>query len=71
MFVPIFMSRGESAKELGEIRKFIGDLLARTSDRKNVREIYNRCNRVLEHSGAMALFGILRSALNEAKKGIL
>jgi len=71
MFAPVFVSRGELARELGEIRKFLGDLLAKASDRKNMKDIYHRCNRVLKHSGAMALFGVLRSALNEAKKSML
>ncbi|MDR1255454.1 MAG: hypothetical protein LBJ94_00800 [Puniceicoccales bacterium] len=67
MFAPIFMTRGESAKELGKIRSFVDELLAKMPDQKSVKQICSQYNHILEHSGAMVLFGILRSALNEAK----
>jgi hypothetical protein len=66
-FTPIFMSRGESAHALSEIRKFIDALLANAFDRRTARQIRGQCDCVLECGGAMALFGVLRSALRAVR----
>ncbi|MDR0595099.1 MAG: hypothetical protein LBF94_00125 [Puniceicoccales bacterium] len=68
IFAPIFISRGESAEDLNKIREAIRHLLAQAFDGRNAKRIYSQCNRVLEHSGAMTVFGILRSALSTVQR---
>jgi hypothetical protein len=68
IFAPIFISRGESAEDLNKIREAIRHLLAQAFDERNAKQIYSQCNRVLEHSGAMTVFGILRSALSTVQR---
>ncbi|MDR0679851.1 MAG: hypothetical protein LBF42_02340, partial [Puniceicoccales bacterium] len=58
IFAPIFMSRGESAEDLSRIREAIRHLLVQVFDERNANRVYSQCNRVLEHSGAMTVFGI-------------
>ncbi|MDR2721043.1 MAG: hypothetical protein LBB15_02020 [Puniceicoccales bacterium] len=66
IFTPIFMSRGESARELNRIRSFVGVLLE-SFDKRSAKQMRNQCNYVLECGGAMALFGVLRSVLKAVK----
>jgi hypothetical protein len=67
MFTPIFMSRGESADELDKIRGSLGDLLVKEFGRKSAKKLLDQCLHILDCSGAMALFGVLQSALRAAK----
>jgi hypothetical protein len=66
-FTPTFMSRGESAHELDRIREFLDTLLPNIFNRRNARQIRSQCDHVLECGGAMALFGVLRSALRAVR----
>jgi hypothetical protein len=66
-FAPTFMSRGESARELGRIRRFLDASLAEVFDRRSARQIRGQCDHVLKHGGAMALFGVFKSALGAVR----
>ncbi|MDR0715788.1 MAG: hypothetical protein LBF25_03420, partial [Puniceicoccales bacterium] len=49
-------------------REAIRHLLVQVFDERNANRVYSQCNRVLEHSGAMTVFGIVRSALSAVQR---
>jgi hypothetical protein len=64
VFVPVFRSHVELERDLSAIRIFLKDSFSKMFDEKNAKLVYDQCIRILEQSGAMALFGTLNSTLN-------
>jgi hypothetical protein len=64
VFAPVFMSRGESAKDLIAIESFLKDLFSKIFDEKDFHLACGQCFCILKQGGAMALFGMLNSAIS-------
>jgi hypothetical protein len=63
VFSPVFVSHGESARELSVIREFLRNSFSKMFSGKDYDLVYDQCDRILEHGGAMVLFGAINSLL--------